>query len=211
MKIQMKSGIISYLKENIRRINIKYKRMTIVVAGDLNIKAEEIRKLSADLKLFPNNTNYRIITSEQGNSTSTLDYFLATSKINKIQVLKTKSNSDHYPLIANIRIKNAMKRKWKYRWIETINRNIEENDIGNLTSSEWSLTNKLNCQLITKRKRTIRPKVFLKNEKIDVFNDDMKLKEKVNMLKEIDKKAYKDFMKQIDTQRDQAPKYFSKI
>ena len=111
MKEEMKNAILEELRTLINRMRKKFSNPNIIVYGDFNTnqhwKIEKIEKIEKTTKLKWSDQNRKLITREQQMKdkkiTSTLDYFLKSGEILNITAAE-KGESDHLPIIANIKV-----------------------------------------------------------------------------------------------------------
>ena len=213
MKEGAKQVILEQLKNLLSRIRRKYQNPNIIVYGDFNTNQNwSIKKIEIITQLSWAKSNKVLITREQTRKDkwlkSTLDYFLASGKIENIHTVE-KGDSDHIPMIAKIQLNraNGGKQKDYIYWTE---HTTSEERLDKLINSSWPENTEQSINLF-KKKLVIRPVIKLQNKANDIINENTNWIDKNIKLSDLRRKDFIEYVSYLNMNNKEDKKRFFKI
>ena len=213
MKEEMKNAILEELRTLINRMRKKFSNPNIIVYGDFNNNQHwKIEKIEKTTKLKWSDQNKKLITREQQMKdkkiTSTLDYFLTSGEILNITTAE-KGESDHLPIIANIKVNYTNRTKVENYIYKTEYSNNEES-MRELLNSNWPENWQLSRNIF-KKKLKIRPVIKMQNKANQIIKEDNSWNDKTIKLNDLRRSGFIEYMKNLDISLKTDKKIFYNI
>ena len=213
MKEEMKNAILEELRTLINRMRKKFSNPNIIVYGDFNNNQHwKIEKIEKTTKLKWSEQNRKLITREQQMKdkkiTSTLDYFLTSGEILNITAAE-KGESDHLPIIANIKVNYTNRTKVENYIYKTEYSNNEES-MRELLNSNWPENWQLSRNIF-KKKLKIRPVIKMQNKANQIIKEDNSWNDKTIKLNDLRRSGFIEYMKNLDISLKTDKKIFYNI
>ena len=189
-KENVKAKIIEQIRHLLNRIRKSQTNPTIFLFGDFNMdKRFNSDLIKEKLKLKIDERNKQMITRTQlmkGKiASSTLDLFISTETLERIETLD-KASSDHFPIL--IETKLIAKNQNKKKIIKLFKRvKVEENELNKLLENKsWPTeTNSSKNRQLLHKEIMLRPTVKMQDEANKIFNKNWEWESKNFWLKKL--------------------------